>query len=351
MPKESECVYYDILVPQVQLVSVPYLNLTSFHMSFTPSANCLLPGPIRGIIPPLVTPLSALDQLDHAGLERLIEHVLAGGVHGIFILGTTGEGPSLSYRLRRELIERVCAQVAERVPVLVGVTDTAVVESISVAHRAAEAGAAAVVLSAPYYFRPGQPEMLEYLEHLATNMPLPLFLYNMPAHTKVSFGPELVRQVLQWPQIVGLKDSSGQMSYFKQIRDVVIQRRDFSLLMGPEQLLADALAIGAHGGVCGGANLAPRLFVDLYNAVVNGDSKQALFFQNRVRELAAIYSVEPLDSSTIKGIKCALAYMGICDDFMAAPFRRFHEPHREQIRKLLEKSSVLRGYDLQESGR
>ncbi len=116
---------------------------------------------IRGIIPPLVTPLRERDMLDVAGLERLIEHVLSGGVHGLFVLGTTGEGPSLSYRLRREVISRTCRQVANRVPVLVGITDTAFVESVHLSQHAAEAGARAVVTSAPYYFPAGQPELLE----------------------------------------------------------------------------------------------------------------------------------------------------------------------------------------------
>src|SRR5262245_26840129 len=115
-----------------------------------------LPKPLSGIIPPLATPLRDVDQLDHAGLERLIEYVLAGGVHGLFILGTTGEGPSLSYRLRCELIELACEQVNHRVPILVGITDTSAVESINLAERAADAGADAVVLAAPYYFAPNQ---------------------------------------------------------------------------------------------------------------------------------------------------------------------------------------------------
>src|SRR5580658_8084483 len=96
---------------------------------------------LRGIIPPIVTPLRSRDELDVAGLEGLIEHILAGGVHGLFVLGTTGEAPSLSYRLRRELIERACCQVAGRVPVLVGITDTAFVEAVHLARFAADAGA------------------------------------------------------------------------------------------------------------------------------------------------------------------------------------------------------------------
>src|SRR5690242_18636907 len=107
--------------------------------------------PLTGIIPPMITPLSGRDELDVAGLERLIEHILGGGVNGIFILGTTGEGPSLSYKLRRELIQRVCKQVNHRVPILVGITDTSFVESVTVARSAAESAADAVVVAPPYY--------------------------------------------------------------------------------------------------------------------------------------------------------------------------------------------------------
>src|SRR5438874_2513017 len=99
----------------------------------------------------MVTPLRGRDELDAAGLERLIERIMAGGVSGVFLLGTTGEGPSLSYRLRRELIAKSCALIKGRIPVLVGITDTAFVESVSLAQHAADAGAAAVVVAPPYY--------------------------------------------------------------------------------------------------------------------------------------------------------------------------------------------------------
>src|SRR4051812_39671698 len=116
---------------------------------------------LTGIIPPLVTPLLDRDTLDVAGLERLIERVLSGGVSGLFLLGTTGEGASLSYRLRRELIERTSRQVKARVPILVNITDTAFVESVSLARHAADQGAHALVVAPPYYLPPGQPELQE----------------------------------------------------------------------------------------------------------------------------------------------------------------------------------------------
>lgn len=141
--------------------------------------------PRQGVIPPLVTPLRDRDTLDEAGLERLIEHVISGGVSGIFVLGTTGEAPSLSYRLRRTLIGRACRQADGRVPVLVGITDTAFVESVAMARVAADAGAAAVVLATPYYFPAGQTELSAYINNIISELPLPLLLYNMPAMTKV----------------------------------------------------------------------------------------------------------------------------------------------------------------------
>ena len=156
----------------------------------------------------MITPLRDYDALDVGGLERLIEHLIDGGVSGIFILGTTGEGPSLSYPLRRELIDRTCAFVANRLPVLVGITDSAFSESIGLAKAAADAGAQALVVAPPYYFPLGQPELLNYIRRLTTELPLPLYLYNMPAMTKVVIEPQTVRQVLEIRSIVGFKDSS-----------------------------------------------------------------------------------------------------------------------------------------------
>jgi 4-hydroxy-tetrahydrodipicolinate synthase len=291
----------------------------------------------------MVTPLADRDTLDHAGLERLVERILAGGVHGLFILGTTGEGPSLSYRLRCELIERVCELVAGRVPVLVGVTDTSFVESVNLAGIAADEGAAAVVLSAPYYFPAGQPELLEYVEHIAAEMPLPMFLYNMPSHTKVKFELETLRRALELPNVAGMKDSSGDLSYFRQAAALVQQTAGASLLIGPEHLLAEAIAVGGHGGVCGGANLMPRLFVDLYEAATQSDAERVAQLQMRVQQLgASLYAIGKHSSAVIKGLKCALSCLGICDDAMAEPFQRFRRAERELVQKCLRQLEIER---------
>ena len=285
----------------------------------------------------MVTPLRNRDELDVAGLERLIEHVLSGGVNGLFILGTTGEGPSLSYRLRRELIERVCKQVNRRVPVLVGITDTAFVESVNVARSAADSGADALVVAPPYYLPEGQPELQEYLDHLVAELPLPLYIYNMPALTKVHFELETVRRAMDNPRIIGLKDSSGDLNYFKSAAELVRQHRpDWPLLIGPEEKLFDALQLGGHGGVSGGANLFPKLYIKVVEAHRTGNLARAQELQKQIQRVSdSFYRIGKYSSSIIKGIKCALSCMGICDDFMAEPFHRFRAGEREMVKTRL----------------
>jgi len=294
-----------------------------------------------GIVPPLVTPLSDRDALDEPGLERLVEHVIAGGVRGVFILGTTGEAPSLGYRLRRELIDRVSRQVAARVPVLVGITDTAFVESLALARHAAEAGATALVLATPYYFPAGQRELTDYIEHLLPELPLPLVLYNMPALTKVWFEIETLRQLASHERIVGVKDSSGDLAYHRELLALRAERPDWSILIGPEHLLVESVRLGGDGGVNGGANVFPELFVGAYEAAVRGDDAAVRVAQQRIERFQKIYEIGKYASRHIKATKCALSLLGIADDFLAEPFHRFKAPERERVRVVLEELNDL----------
>ena len=296
----------------------------------------MLTKPLKGVVPPMVTPLLDNHTLDVMGLERLVEHILSGHVHGLFLLGTTGEAPDLSYELRHELVQRVCGQVGGRVPVMVGITDTVFSESVRLAESAARAGAEGVVAAPPYYFTPGQPELVEYYMHLANSLPLPLFLYNMPSHTKVMIDPYTVRALAENGNIVGLKDSSANIVYFNTVRHLLRERTDFSILMGPEEALGEVVLMGGHGGVCGGANLFPALFVETYDAAVAGDVGRVRELQERIMKVSgALYGVGRHVSSFLKGVKCSLDLMGICNDFMAEPFSRFREEERSIIRSRL----------------
>lgn len=284
--------------------------------------------PLRGLITPLVTPLAPSNELepalDAAALERMIEHVIGGGVHGIFLLGSTGEFASLGRELRQEIIRRTCALVNRRVPVLVNIADTAAAETMHLADTAVEAGADAVVLAAPYYFLHSQDDLLGYLEGIAQRLSLPLFLYNIPHLTKTSFEPETVRRAADIRGVVGIKDSTGDLAYLEKIVALLHHRPDFSVLIGPEEMLLECMKRGAIGGVCGGSNLNPKLFVELYNAIANGDSKRAEALQAEVEQMSrALYRVGFPGSSYQRGIKAALALAGLCRAEPAPPFAPF----------------------------
>jgi 4-hydroxy-tetrahydrodipicolinate synthase len=291
----------------------------------------------------MITPLKSRDALDVGGLERLVEHILGGGVHGLFILGTSGEAPSLSYALRRALIDRVCRQVKGRVPVLVGISDTAFVEAVGLAHYAAGAGAQALVTTPPYYFPAGQPELFDFVERLVKELPLPLFLYNMPQMTKLQFEAETLKRVAEIEGVAGVKDSSGDLGYFEQALAVAKGRPDWSVLVGPEHLLVPSMKKGGQGGVCGGANVWPQLFVKLYDALRGRRVEDVARLEAQLTQLGGIYRVGQHASAVVKGMKCSLSLLGICDDFMAEPFTRFHEPERTRVRAVLETAGLLRG--------
>ena len=178
--------------------------------------------PLRGIIPPMVTPLVNNNTLDIKGLEKLIEHIISGGVHGIFILGTTGEATSLSYELRKELIKNTSGIVNHRIPVMAGITDTSIKGSIEIAEYAAGMGIDIVVIAPPYYVPISQEEMREYLENIVPDLPLPFLMYNMPGCTKMHMSLETIKKSKELGS-VGIKDSSGDMAYLfsliKEFRD------------------------------------------------------------------------------------------------------------------------------------
>ncbi len=292
---------------------------------------------LQGIIPPVATPLAAQDELDIDGVDRLIEHLVQGGVHGLFILGSCGEGPSLSYRLRREMIARVCERTNGRAPVLVGITDSSFTESIALAEFAEDAGATAVVASAPYYFAPSQTELSGYVQRLHEEVPLPLVLYNMPGLTKVTFELATLTELIELPKLMAIKDSSGDLDYYTSVAQLLSEQRpDMSLLIGPEHLLAASMQCGGAGGVHGGANLFPQLFVQWYEALRDGEFENALQLESVVSELQAIYQVGSGHSAVPKALKAGLKHLGICSDLPALPFERFNANHRARIADVLD---------------
>ncbi len=302
-----------------------------------------LSKPFRGVITPLATPLMDRDTLDRPALEGLVEKVITGGVNGIFVLGTTGEAPGLSYRLRREILQRVCSTAGGRVPVLASITDTSMIESLNFADDAVKVGASALVLAPPYYFEMSQPELLRYVNGVSREVGLPLYLYNIPHLTKAHYSPEMVRAAAELPNVWGIKDSSGDMNYFAELIRQLADRPEFTILCGPEERLAEAIAMGAHGGITGGSNLAPELYVDLYRSAVNGDTARVVELQRRVMTISkGVYHAGSEGSSYLRGMKCALSLLGSCRNVLAEPYEPFGPVETEVVRSALTEVGLLR---------
>tara|TARA_R110000851_G_scaffold88759_3_gene193692 strand:- start:5630 stop:6553 length:924 start_codon:yes stop_codon:yes gene_type:complete len=290
---------------------------------------------IKGIIPPMVTPLLENKELDLVGLKNLLEHLINGGVHGIFILGTTGEGPSLSYAVRKQLVSETCRIVNKKVPVLVGITDTSFDGTLEIANHAKKVGADALVVAPPYYFPIAQEEMGDYLESLVPMLPLPFMLYNMPSCTKLHLSIDVVRRAKELGAI-GIKDSSGDLSYLYMLIEEFKSDPAFSIIAGTELFLPETIMYGGHGSVAGGANFFPRLFVDLYEAAMAQNLEKVKLLRDKVIKVhQTIYEVGEYPSRHIKGTKAALMAMGICQDHNAEPLDRFTEEQRNRIKKYI----------------
>ncbi len=299
--------------------------------------------PLRGIIPPVVTPLLDDNELDEKGTENLINHILEGGVHGIFLLGTTGEATSLRYKVREKFVKLACRLVNKKVPVLVGITDTSFDGSVEMAHVCKDAGADMVVVAPPYYFPISQQEMRCYLDDLVPCLPLPFLLYNMPSHTKLHMSVKTVEHAKALGAL-GVKDSSGDMQYLLSLIDTFRDSPDFSVITGTEIFIPETILQGGHGAIAGGANMFPRLFVDYYQAAVEKDWVKIDFLRRIVLKIYnTIYNVGTFTSRYTVGTKCALAALEICSDYVAHPLRQFSYADRNTIENYVEEIKEMIG--------
>lgn len=285
----------------------------------------------------MITPLLEDQTLDLKSLNLLAEHLIKGGVHGIFILGTTGESSSFSTDFKEHFIREMLKIVDGRTPVLVGMTDSSLESANHLAHTAQKHGAKALVSAPPFYYHLSQEELVAYYQGLADALPLPLFLYNMPSHTKIFFEIDSVMKLSKHPNIIGLKDSSANAPYFQKLLYLLKRESEFSLLVGPEEILAESVVMGADGGVPGGANLFPQLYVELYEAAVQKDFSMLIPLHQMVMEIStSIYSMDANQSSYLKGLKSALFSSELCDMYLASPLSSFQKSDRKIIADRLE---------------
>jgi 4-hydroxy-tetrahydrodipicolinate synthase len=297
----------------------------------------LVAAQLRGLFPPLATPLLPSGELDREAFFGLVEHVLSGGVTGLFLLGTTGEGPSLSDEQRFKIVEWGSEAAGSRCPVLVAVSHPSLAESLRLANHAAQCGASAIVATPPYYLPIDQTELVTYFEQLADRSPLPLVLYNMPSCVRTIIEPASVAALSSHPKILGMKDSSGQLAYFEQVCNQLPKSAEFPILMGSEELMLAGMQRGATGGVCGSALLWPELFVAVPKAFAAGDLPSAVAADAIIQQVTGKLHVERNGRQRwIESIKAALELKGLCQRSVLPPLQPLEETDLPAIQSQLE---------------
>src|SRR5215210_5824646 len=261
-------------------------------------------------MPAMVTPFDERGGLDLGAAEAVIERFIEAGVSGISPLGSTGEATHLTFDERRRFAEEVTRIVAGRVPVVVGVGFSGTRETVELASHAQEAGADAVLVVSPFYWKVGEEGLFRHFATVAEAVDIPVVVYNLPMLTGIDLSPALIGRLAgEYPNVVGLKDTVTE--YFHTVavlREIKPTRPDFSVLSGWEDLILPSLLAGADGSICAFANVAPELFVSLVRSALDGDLERAVVQHRRVLTLVTlgVYSDPP-----ISAIKLAMNKLGV----------------------------------------
>jgi 4-hydroxy-tetrahydrodipicolinate synthase len=272
-----------------------------------------------GVVPPTITALDADERLDRAGMARLVEYQISSGVHGIFVLGTNGEGPCLRDAVRREVCEVAVEAARGRVPVIAGVLQPSTARIVDDVKLLESSGIAAVVATTPYYFGGyNDDELVGHYRRLADATDLPILIYNIPQNTKVPVKASAVLKIAEDPRIAGIKDSSGD---WQEVQRLILERprEDFVVLQGNQQMAAISLVLGADGLVPGFANVHPRMLSDLYAAVQRGATAEAFGIQKQVDAFLRIRG-----RATLHGTKLLAAHLGLIDPNLTSPLPRMN---------------------------
>ena len=280
----------------------------------------------RGVIPALVTPLSREGDLLEQGLRDVIDYTIAAGVHGVFVLGSAGEFYGLSRETRRRVIEIAVEHTAGRVPVYAGASEITTRNAVEAARTAQEVGGvSALSVLTPYFMAPTQSELVRHFTAIADSTELPIILYTNPARAHVELTLETIVALSEVDNIIGLKDSAADLAFTRRVVEETPE--DFSVLIGRDNLILDALRAGAAGAIASTANIAPAISVGIYSAFVAGDLDEA---RRRQEELVPLRAL--LDKATFPVVlKEGLRMAGVEAGYCLQPASELTEPYRTRL--------------------
>jgi 4-hydroxy-tetrahydrodipicolinate synthase len=291
---------------------------------------------IRGIIPPVATPMLPNEDLDLARLRWFLDHLVTNGVHGVFVLGTNSEFYALDEREKQEVIVTAVEQIRKRVSVFAGTGAETTREAVRLTKMAEREGADGVSVITPYFVSPTQQEIYDHYRRIAESTSLPVILYNNPSTCGgVKIDIDTVARLARLPNVLGIKDSSGDLQNTNEYIRVVPER--FAVMQGRDTLIYPSLVCGAKGAVPASANVAPALCVEIFEAFLRVDHDAAKAAQLRLNPVRLALNL----GTAPGGVKAALELLGLSIGPSRSPVAPSPPEKKEKMRSALEQAGLL----------
>jgi 4-hydroxy-tetrahydrodipicolinate synthase len=288
----------------------------------------------KGVFTALVTPFRD-GAVDEDAFVRLVERQIAGGVHGLVPVGTTGETSTLSHDEHRRVVELCVTTAAGRLPVVAGCGSNSTAEAIELAHHAKTVGADAGLVVTPYYNRPSQEGLYAHYRAINDAVQLPILVYNVPGRTSVDIANETLARLAKLPNIVGIKDATGDLTRasFQRLQC----GEDWVMLSGDDPTALGYMAHGGHGCISVTSNVAPDLCATFYNDALSGQWAGALYGQDRLVRLHKALFTDASPAPT----KFALAHLGLCAEDCRLPITPASEASRTEVLAAMRDAGVI----------
>ena len=306
------------------------------------------PKEIRGVVVPILTPLTPDETVDLDSLRRLVNYMIDNGVHGIWAGGTTGEFAALSDEQRVTSVEAIVSEVAGRVPVIANVSAPGTQLAVDLALAVQEIGLDGVAATPPYYYPCAQDELLTHYRYIRERVGLPLWVYNIPITVKTMVEPATIAELAEEGTVVGVKDSTGAGELLAQLK-VLCEQREIELLrfIGTVYRISSARAVGAHGVIPGIGNLVPEVVSGAWNAGEAGDTKRASGYDAKLllaMEIQRLAKGGSVNAAQYAGMKSALKIMGVLEhDNVTRPLRSLTQEEKQPILAILRELGLPAG--------
>ncbi|CAD9196634.1 MAG: 4-hydroxy-tetrahydrodipicolinate synthase [Acinetobacter sp.] len=291
---------------------------------------------IQGSIVAIVTPMFEDGSVDWKGLEKLVEWHIAQGTNSIVAVGTTGEASTLSLAEHKQVIKEIVRVANKRIPIIAGTGANSTHEAIELTKEAKELGADAALLVTPYYNKPTQEGLYQHYKAIAEAVDLPQILYNVPGRTGVDMLNETVIRLADIPQIVGIKDATGDVPRGQALIEG-LRGKEMTVYSGDDATAYQLIALGALGNISVTANVAPKEMSQICAAAISGDAERAEALNN---EIANLHNILFCESNPIP-VKWALHEMGLIGTGIRLPLTPLAEQYRTPLREALNASGVI----------